>query len=125
LIERVDAFRRVFGRLQDTIGDKLLPAFLSAMAETPGTALENLERAEKVDLIQSEEIWKAMRKMRNRLTHEYVVEAGELLSALVAAHENIGTLADALKNISDRLFSVFPELASLNSSAPAAAGHQS
>lgn len=33
LSERVDAFVARFGRLQDTIGDKLLPAFLDLMQE--------------------------------------------------------------------------------------------
>ena len=46
LSERIDAFVARFGRLQDTIGDKLLPAFLGLMQETPATMLENLDRAE-------------------------------------------------------------------------------
>lgn len=33
LAERLDAFVSRFGRLQDTVGDKLLPALLSALAE--------------------------------------------------------------------------------------------
>jgi len=33
LAERLDAFVGRFGRLQDTVGDKLLPAVLSALAE--------------------------------------------------------------------------------------------
>jgi len=53
LAERVDAFVARFGRLQDTLGDKLLPAFLTAMQETPGAALENLDRAERLDLLTS------------------------------------------------------------------------
>ena len=34
--ERVEAFVARFGRLQDTIGDKLLPAMLAALGRTPG-----------------------------------------------------------------------------------------
>jgi len=44
--ERVDAFVARFGRLQDLLGDKYLPAWLRAMQEPVGTALENLDRAE-------------------------------------------------------------------------------
>lgn len=42
LAERLDAFVSRFGRLQDTVGDKLLPALLSALAEIPGAAIDNL-----------------------------------------------------------------------------------
>ena len=48
LAERLDAFVSRFGRLQDTLADKFLPALLDAMAETKGPAVENLDRAEKL-----------------------------------------------------------------------------
>jgi hypothetical protein len=48
LAERLDAFVSRFGRLQDTVTDKLLPALLQAMAEPRGATLENLDRAEKL-----------------------------------------------------------------------------
>ncbi|MBP6276788.1 MAG: hypothetical protein KA393_05200, partial [Limnohabitans sp.] len=48
--ERVDAFVARFGRLQDLLGDKFLPAWLRAMEEGPGAVLENLDRAEKLGL---------------------------------------------------------------------------
>ncbi|BAO81810.1 DNA-binding protein [Serpentinimonas raichei] len=35
LAERVEAFVARFGRLQDTLGDKLLPVLLLALGETP------------------------------------------------------------------------------------------
>jgi hypothetical protein len=38
LAERLDAFVSRFGRLQDTLADKFLPALLDAMAETRGAA---------------------------------------------------------------------------------------
>ena len=110
LAERIDAFVARFGRLQDTLGDKLLPAFLQFMAETPGTVLENLDRAEKLGLIRSADVWMALRKLRNRMIHEYVAEPSELLGALVSAHEQIIVLAEALKNIRERLAGRIPEL---------------
>ena len=51
--ERVDAFVARFGRLQDLLGDKYLPAWLRAVQEPVGTALENLDRAEKLGLVPS------------------------------------------------------------------------
>ena len=42
LAERVDAFVARFGRLQNTVGDKLLPAVLAWLAEPIGPAIDNL-----------------------------------------------------------------------------------
>ena len=39
-------------RLQDTLSDKLLPLFLRAAGELPGTAVENLNRAERLGIIR-------------------------------------------------------------------------
>ncbi len=47
--EMLDAFVSRFSRLQDTLGDKLLPALLRASLERTGTQLDNLLRAEKWD----------------------------------------------------------------------------
>lgn len=51
--ERVEAFVGRFGRLQDTVGDKLLPVLLVALGETPAAAIDNLDRAERLGLIVS------------------------------------------------------------------------
>jgi len=47
LAERIDAFVARFGRLQVTLGDKLLPVLLRLVAEAVGTALDNLDKAER------------------------------------------------------------------------------
>lgn len=47
LSERVEAFVGRFGRLQDTLGDKLLPSLLILVGEKPGAAIDNLDRAER------------------------------------------------------------------------------
>jgi len=41
LAERLDAFVSCFSRLQDNLGDKLLPQLLNAMAEKTGAYLKN------------------------------------------------------------------------------------
>lgn len=38
----------VFWRLQDTIGDKLIPALLRALGEPQGAVIDNLDRAERL-----------------------------------------------------------------------------
>ena len=45
LSERVDAFAARFGRMQDTLGEKLIPELLRCLAERPGAVLDNLSPA--------------------------------------------------------------------------------
>lgn len=86
LTERLDAFVSRFGRLQDTVTDKLLPALLQAMAEPRGAALENLDRAEKLGWLDSADQWLEMRKLRNQMVHEYIEDRVVLTDALQAGH---------------------------------------
>jgi hypothetical protein len=86
LAERVEAFVSRFGRLQDTLGDKLLPAYLAAHGERMATFVENLDRAERLGLIKDAQAWLDMRRLRNQMVHEYVEDPLVLASALNAAH---------------------------------------
>jgi len=70
LAERLDAFVSRFGRLQDNLGDKFLPQLLLALAEKPGAAIDNLDRAERLGWIESVEAWLEIRKLRNQMVHE-------------------------------------------------------
>ena len=51
-IDRLESFGAKFSHLQDTLSDKLLPLFLRAAGEVPGTAVENLNRAERLGIIR-------------------------------------------------------------------------
>jgi hypothetical protein len=95
--ERVDAFVARFGRLQDLLGDKFLPAWLKAMEEGVGAVLENLDRAEKLGLIEGADDWLAVRKLRNLMVHEYIDRAETLHMALYSAHEHVAMLAQAVE----------------------------
>ena len=92
LAERLDAFVSRFGRLQDTVGDKLLPAVLVALAEKPGSAIDNMDRAEKLGLLESVDTWMEMRKLRNQMVHEYIEDLAVLFSALYSGHAYVPTL---------------------------------
>ena len=83
--EMLDAFVSRYGRLQDTLGDKLLPAMLRGSLEKTGSQLDNLLRAEKLGWIESTQIWIEMRELRNRLVHEDIESPSNLLSALQQA----------------------------------------
>lgn len=95
LAERVDAFVARFGRLQDTAGDKLLPAVLAWMAEPVGPAIDNLARAERLGWIESATDWLRWRQLRNFMIHEYVDDARQLAEALTKGHEAVDALCKA------------------------------
>lgn len=95
--ERVEAFVSRFGRLQDTLGDKLLPLYLEALGEHLGATIDNLDRAEKFGLIPSSDDWLAMRKLRNQMVHEYIEDSTTLADALQAGHEFVPTLTAVVK----------------------------
>ena len=97
LAERLDAFVSRFGRLQDTVGDKLLPALLISMAEKPGAAIDNLDRAEKLGFIESAETWMEMRRLRNQMVHEYIEDLVILASALRAGHTFVPSLVKSAR----------------------------
>ena len=65
LAERMDAFVARFGRLQDTLGDKLIPALLRYLGESTGPAMDNLDKAERFGWIGSASQWMVYRKLRN------------------------------------------------------------
>lgn len=95
LAERVDAFVGRYGRLQDTLGDKLLPRLLAALGEPVGAAMDNLDRAERLGFIPDADEWAAMRRLRNQMVHEYVEDPAILADALEAGHAHTRTLLDA------------------------------
>lgn len=85
--ERLDAFVARFGRMQDTLGDKLIPSLLRLVAEKPGSALDNLNRLEKLGLLGSVPEWLEARSLRNQLIHEYLQDAEVFALALNRVHE--------------------------------------
>ena len=95
LAERVEAFVGRFARLQDTVGDKLLPQLLAALGEKIASVMDNLDRAERLGLIKSADEWMAMRNLRNQMIHEYVEDPVLLANALQTGHSFVPELIDA------------------------------
>jgi hypothetical protein len=75
LAERLEAFVSRYGRLQDTIADKLLPRWLRALAERPGSQIEVLNRAEQLGVLADVSQWLEARQLRNTLIHEYMEDS--------------------------------------------------
>lgn len=95
--ERVDAFVGRFGRLQDTLGDKLLPNLLSLLKEPPRAFIDNLDKAERLAWIDSANAWVEARQLRNRMVHEYIENLAVFVAAINAAHEFVPMLALAVR----------------------------
>ncbi len=101
--ERLDAFVARFGRLQDTLGDKLIPALLRHLLENPGSNLDNLNRMEKLGLLSSVDDWIEARNLHNRLIHEYMNDPEEFAAALRRAHQLVGLLDDTYDKVTGHL----------------------
>ena len=99
LTERLDAFVSRFCRLQDTLGDKLLPSYLNMQLEPIGTVLDNLNRAEKLGLIASVADWIEARSLRNSLVHEYTEDVELLRQSILRALELTPMLETVTKNL--------------------------
>lgn len=85
--EQLEAFVSRFGRMQDTMADKLFPRWLLALAEEPGSLIETLNRAERLGVLTSTERWLQIRNLRNRLVHEYMTEPAKFVEDLALAKE--------------------------------------
>ena len=86
IAERLEAFVSRFGRMQDTIAAKLLPQWLMAQAEEPGSQLETLNRAERLGVVEDVEQWLEARNLRNRLVHEYMENPERFAADLLLAN---------------------------------------
>ena len=93
--EQVDAVVSRFGRLQDTLGDRLLPEVLDPLGEPVGAFIDNLDRAEKLKLVNSADIRMSMRPLRNQMVHEYIEDAGVLSDAVQAGHAFVSDLKES------------------------------
>ncbi len=99
IAEKIDAFVGRFGRLQDHIGEKLIPRFAALLGSAPKSLLDNLAYAEKAGWIDSAEEFVGARKLRNLLVHEYMAEAELFLEALQVADGATNMLIDVVTKI--------------------------
>jgi len=87
--------------MQDTISDKLLPRWLQALAEQPGSQIDTLNRAEQLQVVANVGTWLEARKLRNRLVHEYMEDPEEFAEGLnLASHYSL-TLIDTYNRVRD------------------------
>ena len=101
--EKVEAFISRFSRVQDTVGDKLLPLWLKIQGEKVGSFIDNLDKAERLGVLPSVDTWMMLRQLRNQLVHEYIEDMEILTSAMQAVYEQHHILIDLFENITEDL----------------------
>lgn len=88
----VDQILFRFTKLQDAVGNRLIPATLSALQEPfeDWPMIDRLNRLEKLGFINTDE-WLAWREIRNRLAHEYPdlpeIRFAAILNSIKAAEQ--------------------------------------
>ena len=81
----------------------MLPALLDWLAEPVGPAIDNLNKAERLGWIESVDTWIEVRRLRNRMIHEYVRDPAELASTLMVWHAAVPLLANAATAMASRV----------------------
>lgn len=99
IAERIEAFVARFSRFQDLLGDKLLPLVLRMSGEEPQPVIGNLDRAERYGWLASADDWLRVRKLRNRMVHEYLAMASDLAAALGDIHGAVPSLCEFLAKL--------------------------
>jgi len=97
--EKVEAFVSRFGRLQDHIGEKLVPKFALLLGESNKSMVDIMGYAEKMQWVGSAEDFFSARKLRNLLIHEYMSDAQLFLDALLAARVAVEMLFQTVQAI--------------------------
>lgn len=97
--ERLDAFVGRFARLQDHLGDKLLPRFSELVGAAPRSLLDALNTAERMGWVVSAHQFVSTRKLRNLMVHEYMTDQALFLDAVLAADDACKLLYDTVERV--------------------------
>ena len=94
-VQDLDQFVLRFGKLQDAIGSRLLPAVLTYLQEPyeHRPMLDKLNRLEQLGYLERAEDWPRLRAIRNQFAHEYPDEPERNASVL-----NMAIDAAAIRN---------------------------
>lgn len=83
-IRTLDQLLFRFGKLQDAMGARLLPAVMQQLQEWQEHEpfLDTLNRAEKLGMLSSVEQWLLVRELRNQTAHDYPEQPERMLAGL-------------------------------------------
>jgi hypothetical protein len=101
VVKVVDTFIYRFIKLQDYIGNKLFRTFLNEIGEYRDyiSLIDVLDKLEKLKIINSTQDWINLRKLKNKLTHEYPNELEEIKEELKISIEYIPFIEETINKI--------------------------
>ncbi len=93
-IEHIDQFLFRFSKLQDSMGEKLFKTILLLLDESIENKafIDILNRLEKLELLESVNVWRELRNYRNDLAHNYEddpIETSEVINRLYDKRESL------------------------------------
>ena len=113
LLRILDQIAYRFTKLQDSMGEKILPLIL-VLAQEPilssATFAEKLNRLERLGAIASVEEWKKLRVARNAITHEYPDDPELRLVAIKRFLDGAANLSLLYRFVAHYIATHFPEL---------------
>lgn len=102
-----------FAKLQDSMGEKVLPLIL-VLAQEPiaanSTFVEKLNRLERIGAIPSTEGWKKLRVARDAIAHEYPDDPELRISAINRFMEEAAQMRALYQTVHDYINVHFPHL---------------
>jgi hypothetical protein len=104
-VQDLDQFVLRFGRLQDAIGARLLPAVLRLLQEPfeDRPMIDKLNRLEKLGFLQSSEQWQRLRAIRNRFSHDYPDDPDKNAALLNVAFQSVDDVMAILQRIEQKM----------------------
>ena len=104
-IKLMDTFIFRFIKLQDYMGGKLFKVFLMTIGDYKDemSFIDILDRLEKLHIIDSTEDWLMLRKLRNKLAHEYPDQLDEIKKDIEELLKYFYLLEQTYNNIKDYL----------------------
>jgi len=101
IIKTIDTFIFRFMKLQDYMGYKLFKSFLIETGDYRDdmSFIDMLDKLEKLKIIDCAENWIKLRKLRNKLAHEYPDELEEILADIKEALKWSSYFKNVLQNM--------------------------
>jgi len=103
IVKVIDTFIYRFIKLQNYLGQKLFKNFLRVIGEDYENLsfIDILDNLKKLGIIFSAEEWIEIRKLRDKITHEYPDELEYIKEEIKLALQKIDLFINTLKNISN------------------------
>jgi len=100
-VKVIDTFIFRFIKLQDYLCRKLFRRFLDVIGELfeNMSFIDILDKLERLGIIESTEEWLEIRRLRNKLTHDYPQELEEIKEEIKIAIDKVNILERAIINI--------------------------